>query len=418
MRMETQNVKDFLRVRYDRGPVVFSIIFLGLLMLAIDVIAVFVSHGDALNYPYGGIIQAGTTQFMDHFYSVVDSYEGAYGIDVQYPAVAVLIYDVFAWFSEDILDTYSGEEAAYALRDNSVAMMLLVMMYLVCVYILYLLYRRTVRGRLSDVQSDLLFGIILFSGPLIFAFFRGNIIILALTFSALFLAGYRSENKWIRLLSYVCLGLAVGIKITPAILAFLILRDRDWRGFLECVVIALVIFFGAFPLTDGTFADMLHGISLNNDASGEILVSIRSIFLQTDLIPYDVGNALGWGVSILIVLLSIIAVIFDRGMKPWKAAALFFGCMAVCTGQATTYFFIYMLVPLVLFALEEKEMDKCNLVYVLCFFLIFMLYPRANALKLLGTGVILVMLLWEAFVHIRDQRRASKGSAQKPESTA
>ncbi|MGI6009347.1 MAG: glycosyltransferase family 87 protein [Methanomethylophilus sp.] len=417
--METQNVKDFLRVRYDRGPVVFSIIFLGLLMLAIDVIAVFVSHGDALNYPYGGIIQAGTTQFMDHFYSVADSYYGAYSIwKVQYPAVAVVIYEVFAWFSEDILSANEREEAAYLMRDDSVAMLLLVLMYLVCVYILYLVYRRTVRGRLSDVQSDLLFGIVLFSGPLIFAFFRGNIIILALTLCVLFLVGYRSENKWIRLLSYVCLGLSIGIKITPAILAFLILRDRDWRGFLECVVVSVVIFFGAFLLTDGSFLDMLDNIFLNNSLSGDILVSVRSIFLQTDLIPRDVGNAIGWAVSILIIVLSVVAVIFDRGMKPWKMAALFFGCMAVCTGQATTYFYLYMMVPLVLFAVEEKEMDRYNLVYVLCFFLIFMLYPRANALKLLGTLVILIMLLWEAFVHIRDQRRASKGQIQKPESTA
>ena len=63
---------------------------------------------------------------------------------------------------------------------------------------------------------------------MLFMIDRANVLCLVVALSALFVAGYRSENALIRHLSYVCLGLAAAIKLYPVVLGLLVLREKKW----------------------------------------------------------------------------------------------------------------------------------------------------------------------------------------------
>jgi hypothetical protein len=78
------------------------------------------------------------------------------------------------------------------------------------------------------------------SSPMLFLFDRGNLVIITLTLSALFVAGYRSSNNFIRHCSYICLALAASIKIYPAALGLLLLREKKWKHTVQCIIYGLI----------------------------------------------------------------------------------------------------------------------------------------------------------------------------------
>lgn len=81
-------------------------------------------------------------------------------------------------------------------------------------------------------------------------------------FIALFLMFYNSENKKMRYLAYIFLGIATAIKIYQGLFGLLVLRrdleQRDLKDTLICVAICALIFFLPFLLTDGTFIDVFQ----------------------------------------------------------------------------------------------------------------------------------------------------------------
>ena len=82
--------------------------------------------------------------------------------------------------------------------------------------------------------------------------------------------GYQSDNKIIRYLSYISLGIATGIKIFPAIFSILIIKERKWKEFGYCFIIVVAILFLPFLLTDGTPLSLLDTImNYSTDSAGK-----------------------------------------------------------------------------------------------------------------------------------------------------
>ena len=63
-----------------------------------------------------------------------------------------------------------------------------------------------------------------------------------------YLYNYDSEILYKRHFAYICLSLAAGIKIYPAILGLLIIRRRDFKEVLSCLMYGILIFFLPFCL--------------------------------------------------------------------------------------------------------------------------------------------------------------------------
>lgn len=78
--------------------------------------------------------------------------------------------------------------------------------------------------------------------PVLFNLERGNPIGVAAACVGVFLAGYRSPRKGVRIVAAFALSLATCLKISPVVLGVLYLREKDWRGIGWCVVFSSILF--------------------------------------------------------------------------------------------------------------------------------------------------------------------------------
>ena len=78
--------------------------------------------------------------------------------------------------------------------------------------------------------------------PVLFNLERGNPIGVAAACVGVFLAGYRSPSKGVRVVAALALSLATCLKISPVVLGALYLREKDWRGIGWCIVFSPVLF--------------------------------------------------------------------------------------------------------------------------------------------------------------------------------
>ncbi len=120
--------------------------------------------------------------------------------------------------------------AAKSIRTATVGLLLAFVIFMLCYFILLRVYRSFTQKKGSFLPLCALF-----SSPMIFLMDRGNTVLFVLVLSALFVAGYRSKNPLIRHLSYVSLGLAAAIKIYPAALGLLVLREKNKKHIAQCI---------------------------------------------------------------------------------------------------------------------------------------------------------------------------------------
>ena len=132
----------------------------------------------------------------------------------------------------------------------------------------------------------------LFSSPMLFMIDRGNIVLLALLLSAVFVAGYRSENPFVRHASYLCLALAASIKIYPAVLGLLVVKEGRWKRILTCVLYGVA--FAVIPfLLIGGWSEFLLYVRNVTTAFGKNGIKVNGWLMNyTNVLA-------GWGESLL-----------------------------------------------------------------------------------------------------------------------
>ena len=342
------------------------------------------------------------TYFMDFFSSLVDSMNDPYGnlrgeTGVIYPALITAFY---ALVGNAVSGYVPDPSDAFSYREVQEPVMVLLVITALSLYAVHMFCMRAERkGGLGHWMSELLFLCVLLSSPVMYAVVRGNSMIMCAVFCALFVLGYRSESKWIRWGSYICLGIAAGIKIAPAVLAFLILRERDWRGFAECAAVVAVLFIGPFALTDGGLSDLTDNLLSYSDDRNDGTIVTANDYVYAILHRFaseGVQSAVSIAVTASVIILFGAMILFDRELDQWKVLMLMFGAMILCFGNGIRYNFCYIIVPMVYFASERRELSKINAVSAVCFAVIFMLYPPEPFLKSLALIAVLAMISWES----------------------
>ena len=90
--------------------------------------------------------------------------------------------------------------------------------------------------RIAEIFSFLT----IFSYPLMYCMERGNVVSLAVAFTAFFVFFRDSESKAVREISYICLALAAGLKLYPAIFGLLLLFDKKYKEAIRLVVYGIL----------------------------------------------------------------------------------------------------------------------------------------------------------------------------------
>ncbi|AGI47099.1 hypothetical protein TALC_00084 [Thermoplasmatales archaeon BRNA1] len=251
-----------------------------------------------------------------------------------------------------------------------------------------------------------------------YAIQRGNCIFYAIVFMLLFILGYRSEKKWIRYASYVCLAIATGIKLYPALLAILILREREIKEFLICVGLVAGVFLVSFLFTDGdpiSFLDNLFSFSSPHDTSRS-RIGIREWFAAFGLYFFDDNlNYIGLPVTLFFLAGSLLLIVFDREMPLWQAITLL-GCnMAIGVGVSTTYGFLYLLPGFIFFITQYERWDRPTQIITVLFALIFALVPSVPMIKSFCTFGIMLIILYSSIKHLKESRGLKTNQSTAPQ---
>lgn len=334
-------------------------------------IQVFLHRGNGLQNLYFYDIN---DTFMDFFKSVIHG-RNPYAEQVIYPPLMNVMYLVIRHFIPiELID-----QGAFVLRDSQIGMMTYFIYSLVLLYMLAISFFSLYKG--TKFEKILVFSCILFSFPFIFCFERGNAILIALVFSMFFFMGYESENKKIRYASYIALAIAAGIKIYPAIYGLLILKRKNKKDVLICLVIGIIVFFAPFLIMKDESRHVsawINNMLYTNGLYGQLGYGIRhNITAIFDAVGVWLGVNLNFAgrVTLIIVFITSLLLIFvDKKMEKWKQTLLLTLLIIFTPGMSYSYVLIFMIIPLILFFDNNRDnnVNWLNIFRTILFVLIYM----------------------------------------------
>ena len=258
------------------------------------------------------------------------------------------------------------------------------------------------------------------STPFIGSLERGNIIFIALFFMVFFAFYYDSDKWYLRHLSLLFLAASVAIKIYPAAMGMLLLREERYKDILllGAYVLCLVIF--PFFLYNG-ISDM--NLFFNNSLalsqkiqtfgygySENITTTIKMLYYAITRHESVLLNTLVQYIAYLALLLGVVAAYFTN--KKWKAVAITCLLMVLIPSISWTYTLLFMIPSLIMFLNDNEEKSFRDLIYLILFCLMFILniptetpifFPKGYPVLLdnfcarLACPVMFIMLLVDGF---------------------
>ena len=214
---------------------------------------------------------------------------------------------------------------------------------------------------------------------------RGNIIFVALIALMAFVWGKDSKNKWVREISYICLGFAAAIKIYPAIFGLMLLKDKNYKAAVKCMIYGLMLFAIPFAAYDGlsSMKAMIVNI-MNTNVMFKVvtglgykvnMVSTFSVILgllEIDKTAYNIETIISIFPYIYMVL-AIVACLFHK--SNWKTTALLSSIIVLVPGYSYVYTLIFFLIPLIAFLDSKEKRTWVDWICLACF--VAMLIPIA-----------------------------------------
>lgn len=214
-----------------------------------------------------------TNYFMDFFNSVhYACYDGLYtSYGVIYPPFVEIFFRIIAHLIPEGT-SMNGTE----LRSSQVGMIIFMLVFSLNLMILGIIVFKSKKG--SPVEKLLFTLLVFFSLPVISLIDRGNIIIAAISAAAIFVRYRNSENPFYREIAYVALAVATAIKLYPAFLIFVLVRDKNWWGFLRTGIYMVILFFIPFfyfgNVTENVKAYINNVLGWSNVFTGEVISDV------------------------------------------------------------------------------------------------------------------------------------------------
>ena len=273
----------------------------------------------------------------------------------------------------------------YDLRVNAFAFLCFWILFTFAILLFSKLCMDNLEG--TNFQKKLFVVLSLLSTGVIWAVERGNIVIWAMVCTMYFCFNYEKTSKLSRELSYLSLGIAISLKIYPALFCILFLKQKKFKELLK--IIGYVIIFTVFPLLISGGFDALFAYigTLFNQAS--VSSNLRAGYLNGLSIMLTLSRALGIESAYMdnIVFFRIlnyvfcialsIAVVFLVDKKWIQFMALVFA-MFLLPGITHTYMLTFVSIPLIIFLNEERGLTLQNITALLGFLLLTTIIPIRN----------------------------------------
>lgn len=336
------------------------LILIPILFFGVEVL----TNGETLRsvFHYVDFMDDGNSGVMDAFtdYSncLRDALNQPYDNHSLYPPLANIIFKVFAKL------TLFKERDSYSIYFMQVVLGM-IMMVSISILGICLCMSRILKLYRSDRQllKLLIIVAIILSTPILFVIERGNILIVSLMLSFVFIAFYNDDNKLFKEMSYIALALAFAIKLYPAVLGILLIRKKDWKGAIKTSVYGLIFLLLPFLCFDGAasiknWVDSLKFFSEDVDAWGYGYdISLYSILKMFSILAGFTLTDRLWLISRVIVYICLGTSLFvfkDR----WKVV-LSAVLLLIFVPKASYYYTAsFLWLPIVLLIEKLSDDDK------------------------------------------------------------
>ncbi len=218
---------------------------------------------------------------------------------------------------------------------------------------------------------------LMLSGIMLFSLERGNIVLLTVVLCNFFLMGYRSENRWVRHLSYIALALAASLKVYPALLGLLVLRQKRFREAFCLAGYGVLAVFVPFFFVEGGLAN-LPQLLANANLNSKIYGDPRTCSLELSRFGYQLFIPVmqyrwSWVLSLMkagTLLLTILTPLtFWAHKNHWKMVTQLLLAIMIFPANNPKYVGLYLFVGL-LFFLNESRRKWTDYGYMLLFVMI------------------------------------------------
>ena len=398
------DIKAWYLKKYENNQVITVFLTGMLLMMIMCTILSLVTGGQAFAYmlhpnpPY---------VFMDHYSMVADASNHPYSQQGEiYPALGICFYATIGHFTIPFVkwDGDSTWDLALAMRDTSMSAMVFTVLIIALIISFYMIYQKFVEKDIGRAEYNMLFIMLLFSYPVLFGISTGNYIFLTVLCCVLYIYGYDSENKWIRCLSYIALGVAAGTKVTPAFLAVLTLKRKGWLELGKCVMIVSALLLIPFIFTDG---DPISYVKNVIEYASSVPSSFGFLNLNDilDALGLDIYGALA--IEILVLGAVLLVILMDDEMEKWEEATILGGMLMLIFSVSVSYTLLYLELGLmILLATHKKFTDKGMMLCVICFIGVFCMMPGFElGQKYVGTIKMIFMLIMLFYLFYRSIKR-------------
>lgn len=353
-------------------------VFYGVMLSAIACMLFlgYITHGESIR---SFLVNDKNDGLMDFFNSVQYG-KKPYENLVIYPPLINVIYGFLGRYMFITMD-------GFAVRVSQMGI-LVYGIYAITVY--SLLFHVIYKIKAGNKNEKLLFiSTLVLSVPFLFAYDRGNSIILVLIALLMYVKFYDSHNIWRQIGAYSALGIAAGIKISPVICGFLLFNKHSWKSIIIAISIVCIWFFLPFVFTDGNIFILIDNIR-NTDNIKDVInmnsmaVNVGSgVFVNTSAFLDSIGRYFDintftfssllnyalffWGIS----LVSI-----GKNIEEWKKWTVLVGMMVLLPGFSAVYNLILFVIPLILFLNSNPVKCVKNFVYTILYIGIFI--PLVN----------------------------------------
>lgn len=374
---------------------------------------------------YDIFFDRGGDMFADYLNVVTMSRDGnpyLFGVDTAanaeraYPPLAYLIFQFLSHFAirpkEGILRWYT----------NALTLLFCIFTIVSWCVLLGIAFYHTAAG--GKKQKAILTILMFQSSIFLFAVERGNIILLTAVCVNIFLLFYDSESPKKREIAYICLALAAGIKVYPAVLGLLVLKQHKPKEVLRLMLYGTIAIFVPFLFIKGGFDNIPQLLTNLKVSSATYETAGGERFGYQFFIPYVKGglqNPLIQAMKYLIRALGILSIplaLFEN--RHWRVTTLLVLTIMIFPTNDAKYNGLYLLLCLLLFLKEERRLSTQNIIVTMLFLLILQPFQsgclengmRVSSLLFSTAATILwVLLIFQAAGQMMVWFRKHKGDS-------
>lgn len=257
-----------------------------------------------------------------------------------YPPLAYVFFYILAYASNDTSETFTYPLSGYlSYYYQPLWTMLFVLALLISIILIYTVCISNLSKEYSYPDAAMTGLALCLSYPMLWLIERGNILIIAILTVSAFIFYYDSSCKWKKEIALICLAVATGIKLSPAIFSLMLVLKKDWGAFLRLILYIILLLIVPFFFFKGGLQNL--PLMINN---------IKLWFL------YRVAGAWVTGTGLVASYLKFARLVFgnDYFINEWT-----YSILMVVSGEVS------LILMLGLLQLKEKWKIILNITLVL-----------------------------------------------------